>query len=123
MKQHLVVLAAAVAFSQVFAQVVEKTFYLPDSFGGLTSPQVVCYDSVDNEAYVGGEYGRSVVVLDGATNGNIYVADRLNHRVQYFTSNGSFIGKWGSQGSGDRQFNQPIFVKVAPNGNVYVTDK
>jgi hypothetical protein len=33
--------------------------------------------------------------LDGALNGNIYVVDRLNHRVQYFTSNGSFIGKWG----------------------------
>ena len=36
--------------------------------------------------------------------GNVYVADTWNYRVQKFTSNGAFITKWGSEGSGDGQF-------------------
>jgi tripartite motif-containing protein 71 len=61
--------------------------------------------------------------LDGAANGNVYVTDRENHRVQYFTADGSFLGKWGSEGFWNGQFNEPSSVKVAPNGNVYVADK
>jgi DNA-binding beta-propeller fold protein YncE len=45
-----------------------------------------------------------------------------NNRVQYFTASGQFLGKWGSQGSGDGQFNGPWGVAVAPDGTVYVTD-
>ncbi len=35
-----------------------------------------------------------------APNGNVYVTDTQNHRVQYFSPEGSFRGKWGSAGSG-----------------------
>jgi tripartite motif-containing protein 71 len=57
-----------------------------------------------------------------AANGNVYVADRDNHRVQYFTATGSFLGKWGSAGAGQGQFNRPIGLKIAPNRNVYVCE-
>jgi DNA-binding beta-propeller fold protein YncE len=33
-----------------------------------------------------------------------------------------FLGKWGSKGSGDGEFNYPLGVAVAPNGDVYVAD-
>ena len=35
----------------------------------------------------------AAIALD--SNGNVYVADSLNHRVQKFDSNGTFIKKWG----------------------------
>jgi tripartite motif-containing protein 71 len=36
--------------------------------------------------------------------GNVYITDQGNSRVQKFTSNGTFITKWGSEGSGNAQF-------------------
>ena len=54
--------------------------------------------------------------------GNVYVADSGNHRIQKFTSTGTFITKWGSLGSGDGQFNEPGGVAVDALGNVYVGD-
>jgi len=39
--------------------------------------------------------------------GNVYVADRLNNRIQKFNSSGVFLAKWGSRGSDDGQFEHP----------------
>ena len=33
-------------------------------------------------------------------NGYVYVVDNGNYRIQKFTSNGEFIGKWGGEGTG-----------------------
>jgi hypothetical protein len=52
----------------------------------------------------------------------VYVADRGNQRIQRFSADGTFLGQWGSYGSGDGQFNGPRDVAVAPNGTVYVAD-
>jgi DNA-binding beta-propeller fold protein YncE len=57
-----------------------------------------------------------------APNGRVYVADSLNHRIQYFTGTGSFLGRWGSAGTGDGQFDTPSGVHVGPDGTVYVSD-
>ena len=54
--------------------------------------------------------------------GNVYVTDGDNHRIQKFTSTGQFITKWGRQGSGDGQFNAPFGVATDAQGNVYVAD-
>jgi hypothetical protein len=61
------------------------------------------------------------VTVDG--NGNVYVTDRLNNRVQKFSSSGAFLAKWGSYGTGNGQFNNPNGVGVDGSGNVYVTDR
>jgi NHL repeat len=38
---------------------------------------------------------------------NVYVADTNNHRIQMFTGDGTFLGKWGTEGTGNSQFEFP----------------
>ena len=54
--------------------------------------------------------------------GNVYVADRDNHRVQKFGGDGRFLLTWGSEGGGDGQFYNAEGIAVDGAGNVYVTD-
>ena len=70
--------------------------------------------------------------------GNVYVADTGNNRIQKFSSNGTFIAKWGSKCSSyavssdieniacknpsDGEFASPNGISVDPSGNVYVAD-
>jgi len=54
--------------------------------------------------------------------GNLYVADRANHRIQVFSNDGAFVSTWGDSGVGNGQFNSPRDVAVDANGQVYVTD-
>jgi sugar lactone lactonase YvrE len=61
------------------------------------------------------------VAVDGE--GNIIVADRLNHRVQVFSRTGQFIRKFGSLGNGNGQFNCPEGVFVDGEGNIIVADR
>jgi tripartite motif-containing protein 71 len=51
-----------------------------------------------------------------APNGNVYVADAGNCRVQYFTPTGDYLGEWAGRGVSLK----PRGVDVASNGNVYV---
>jgi hypothetical protein len=57
-----------------------------------------------------------------ATADRIYVADTNNNRIQFFTRDGNFLGKWGSLGSGNGQFSTPVAAAIGPNGVVYVSD-
>ena len=54
--------------------------------------------------------------------GNVYVVDTGNHRVQKFTADGAFLMKWGNQGSGNGQFSFPLGVTLDAEGNVYIGD-
>jgi hypothetical protein len=60
--------------------------------------------------------------LDVDAAGNVYVADRDNHRIQKFNSQGSFLLAWGSSGTGNGQFNHPLAVRVSADGTVLVGD-
>ena len=44
------------------------------------------------------------------------MADKYNHRVQLFHSNGTFAGKFGSQGSGGEQLERPLYIAWSPDG-------
>lgn len=55
--------------------------------------------------------------------GNVYVTDGGNDRVQKFTAGGSFITQWGSHGWDNGEFNQPRGIAIALNGNVLVVDR
>ena len=54
--------------------------------------------------------------------GNVYVADTSNNRIQKFTGTGTYLTQWGSYGSGNGQFDDPIGVATDAAGNVYVAD-
>jgi len=61
--------------------------------------------------------------------GSVYVVDtdnygssEDNHRIQKFTSDGTFVRKWGTSGTGDGEFSAPVGVAVASDGSVYVAD-
>ena len=68
-----------------------------------------------------GEFDSPVgLAIDG--DGNVYVADRENHRIQVFDLQGRFLCKWGTKGDGDGQFNTPEGLVIDGDGNVHVTD-
>ncbi|MEO8288474.1 MAG: 6-bladed beta-propeller [Chloroflexota bacterium] len=67
--------------------------------------------------YAGGAGG---VATD--TEGNVYVTDVGNARVQKFDNNGKFLAQWGSQGEGDGQFSDPFGIAVSKQGFVYVSE-
>lgn len=54
--------------------------------------------------------------------GNVYVADAGNNRIQKFSNAGAFITKWGTFGAGDGQFSGPRGVAADEQGNIYVAD-
>jgi tripartite motif-containing protein 71 len=61
------------------------------------------------------------VAADG--NGNLYVLDQDERRVQKLDPTGGFLAEWGSEGSGEGEFSIPSDVAVdAAGGGVYVTD-
>ncbi|MFC2023384.1 flippase activity-associated protein Agl23, partial [Chloroflexota bacterium] len=57
--------------------------------------------------------------------GNVYVADTWNHRIQAFDSDGTYLTKWGSYGQTSTEmslFYGPRDVAVDAAGRVFVTD-
>lgn len=54
--------------------------------------------------------------------GNLWVTDKSNNRIQKFDPSGKFIAKYGSLGSGDGQFNRPSSVAIDSAGNVLIAD-
>ncbi len=54
--------------------------------------------------------------------GNVFVTDFYNHRVQKFTPDGTFLSSFGSRGSGPGEFSYPIAVDVADDGTVFAAD-
>lgn len=62
----------------------------------------------------------SGIALGGS--GHVFVTDRRNCQVQMFTWNGTFLARWGSNGTGAGQFREPGGVALDVNGTVYVAD-
>jgi DNA-binding beta-propeller fold protein YncE len=52
--------------------------------------------------------------------GNVYVTD--NTHVQKFDSQGKFLIKWGTQGTGEGQFMVTSAIAIDPQNHVYVVD-
>ena len=58
-----------------------------------------------------------------ASDGIVYVTEIRGNRIQMFTSDGMFVIRWGTEGSGDGEFIYPKGIAVAPDGSVYVSDQ
>lgn len=55
--------------------------------------------------------------------GNLYVVDGGNYRIQKFDSAGNFVLAWGSNGSAEGQFNGVNDIALDSAGNVWVADQ
>ncbi len=60
-----------------------------------------------------------------AANGDLFVADFYNQRIQHLNSDGRFIAQWGTTGESGiwaGEFNYPTDVALATDGSLYVAD-
>jgi DNA-binding beta-propeller fold protein YncE len=76
----------------------------------------------DGQFGYGATSGPEDVAID--SDGFIYIADRVNHRIQKFDSEGSFTAKFGGEDSteGNGLFSDPRGIAVDTEGNLYVLD-
>ncbi len=68
----------------------------------------------------GGFWGPRAVAID--PEGNLYVADTGNKRIQKFSPEGLFLGQWGGFGTQSGFFDEPVGIALDAQGNIYVAD-
>jgi len=60
------------------------------------------------------------VALDKA--GNVYVSDEWLNRIAMFSSDGEWLGAWGTQGDANGEVDQPAGIAFDSEDNLYVVD-
>lgn len=76
--------------------------------------------TVNDASTFGAFYGpRSVAV---SSNGDVYVADTGNDRIQVFDTEGTFLRWIGGSGGNMGQFDEPVGLAVGDAGELYVAD-
>ena len=83
------------------------------SFGSFMNVQ-------DPKADPGKFWGPRDIAID--PQGNLYVTDTGNKRVQKFTPTGEFLGVWGGGGITPGAFEEPVGIDIDQQGNIYVAD-
>jgi len=89
-------------------------------FGLDGTPKRMIGDSGSGE----GQFNAPGGVAVGA-DGDLFVADFYNHRVQHLTAAGDFLGQWGETGEPGRwagHFVYPTDVALGEDGTVFVAD-
>lgn len=72
--------------------------------------------------FVDGKFS-AILRIAVSPSGDIYAYDNLSYQFQKFDSDGNFIARWGSYGSGDGQVLGDIGdMKIGSGGNLYVAD-
>jgi len=68
-----------------------------------------------------GDFGApSNVAVD--KDGNVYVTDTMNNRVEIFDAEGTFISEFGKHGDGPGYFARPKGIAVDSDGHIWVAD-
>jgi DNA-binding beta-propeller fold protein YncE len=55
--------------------------------------------------------------------GNVYVTDTLNNRVEIFDADGNFISTFGKNGDGPGYFTRPKGIAIDSDGHIWVADE
>jgi DNA-binding beta-propeller fold protein YncE len=76
-------------------------------------------DSPDPALNPGKFYGPRDIAVD---NGEIYVVDTGNERVEVFAQDGTFLRAFGGFGTDSGKMVEPTGIAIGPDGNVYVAD-
>lgn len=76
-------------------------------------------DSVDPTIQTGLFFGPRGIAV---SNGEIFVTDTGNERVQVFGPDGTFLRAFGGFGSEPGKLVEPVGIAIGPDGNVYVAD-
>jgi len=69
-----------------------------------------------------GQFSGGTLHVALAPGANVYVSDRMAHRVLRFTREGEYVGCWGERGKGEAQLERPEAIAVDSQGTVYVAD-
>ena len=80
------------------------------------------FANTNGEAQIlpGAFWGPRGIALD--KEGNVYVADTGNKRVQKFTPDGVYLGAWGGGGVVPGRFEEPTSLAIDQEGHIYVAD-
>jgi DNA-binding beta-propeller fold protein YncE len=95
--------------------------YVADGHGGDTNDRIAKFSKDGKLIKAWGKHGKAQgefdtphgIALDST--GRVYVADRVNGRVQVFDADGKFIAEW-------KQFGRPSSVAIDKNDILYVAD-
>ncbi len=52
----------------------------------------------------------------------MYVVDFGNSRILHFSQSGEFLDSFGTEGSGENQFMNPVSLEFGPDGKLYIVD-
>ena len=85
------------------------------------TPQLVrTIGSVDTDDENLAFYLPSDIAAD--SNGNIYILDSGNHRIQKFDPDGNYVATIGNKGKGPGEFYFPVSIDIDSKGYLYVSD-
>jgi len=113
----------------------DGSVYVADSYNGRVqkfTSEGVFVSQLDESGTGSGWFGRRFKTVQSlpiyipygiavAPDSSLYVSDRDYNRIMQITSAGVLVRQWGTESSGDGEFN-PVGVAVAPGGSVYVSD-
>ena len=60
--------------------------------------------------------------IAGDSDGNLYVLDAGNHRVQKFDNKGKHLTTFGRSGQGPGEFQMPLSIDIDEDSNIYIAD-
>lgn len=96
----------------------ERSISAPGSFADLF--RLVKEVQLDTS---GGSYIGMISDVALTSEGHIIVTDHSVARQAFmFSSSGSFIGRIGGMGKGPGEYQNPAFVRLDKDGNIYITD-
>jgi YD repeat-containing protein len=94
---------------------------VPESLAPLPPPPPYFDSAFGSVGTAPGQMRKPSDVLADAE-GNVWVLDRLNSRVERFNAGGEFVSAFGAAGSGDGQLSLPNAMDMDAAGNIWVLD-